>query len=226
MWNCEETDPNGTRLADEMEQEDMYILNSDTLSRVGEGKNTRNSNLDLMFGSISMVNKITYRQIKDLWGSDHYPVEFCLQLKLEIYIKKNNRCSTKRTNWKEYAGLIRVKSEELDSDDYKKSSIEDKYIIIKDLMIESVNEATGRNGLKKYTSKASQNSADQQIRLSNDNRNRKRQNKEWWGYEYQEAINKRKECLNKWRQTGTMSDYIKYKEARAQTIKVLSKNKE
>lgn len=50
IWNCHSTDINGERLYEEMENKDMWIINKDTLTRIGEG-GKRASNLDLMFCS-------------------------------------------------------------------------------------------------------------------------------------------------------------------------------
>lgn len=36
IWNCERTDRNGELLQEEIEERDLYIVNRDTLTRVGE----------------------------------------------------------------------------------------------------------------------------------------------------------------------------------------------
>lgn len=37
IWNCDEMDRNGKLLEEEMEEKNMYILNQDTKTRIGEG---------------------------------------------------------------------------------------------------------------------------------------------------------------------------------------------
>lgn len=96
-WNCWNTDKIGKRLLEEMENEDMYVLNNDTESRQGE-RNQRNSNLNLIFVSGNVIDKIEYLQGKDTWGSDHYPIIFSLSYGVDIY-KRTNRISTKKTDW-------------------------------------------------------------------------------------------------------------------------------
>lgn len=59
LWNCERTDKNGEILQDEMEECDLFVINRDTLSRVGEG-GRRYLNIDLGFGSADIVCITTY----------------------------------------------------------------------------------------------------------------------------------------------------------------------
>lgn len=74
VWNCNKTDKNGSMLFEECDDESLYIINrSDTISRIGEG-GCQDSNLDLMFCTNTIVHRITYKQKKDTWGSDHYPI--------------------------------------------------------------------------------------------------------------------------------------------------------
>lgn len=47
-----------------MEGKEMYIVNRDTLSRVGEG-GRRHSSLDLCFSSGGLLNIIRYKQLDD-----------------------------------------------------------------------------------------------------------------------------------------------------------------
>lgn len=54
-------------LYEELEEEDLFIINYDTKSRMGEGEQ-RDSNINLVFASVSICVKIEYEQLKD---SDH-----------------------------------------------------------------------------------------------------------------------------------------------------------
>lgn len=56
MWNCEDIDDNGMILIESMEEEDMWIINTDTKSRIGGGR--RDANLDLIISSRGLINKI------------------------------------------------------------------------------------------------------------------------------------------------------------------------
>lgn len=74
-WNCENIDVNGERLLEEFEDEDMFVVNYDTLSRIGE-IDQRSSNLDLVWCNSQILDMVGYRVGEDSWGSDHYPVFF------------------------------------------------------------------------------------------------------------------------------------------------------
>lgn len=49
----------GDKLLEDIIEEDMYVVNVDTMSRMGEGKQI-NSNIDLVFVSEGLVDKIEY----------------------------------------------------------------------------------------------------------------------------------------------------------------------
>lgn len=71
-WNCENIDVNGERL-EEFEDEDMFVVNYDTLSRIGE-IGQRSSNVDLVWCNSKILDMVGVGE--DSWGSDHYPVFF------------------------------------------------------------------------------------------------------------------------------------------------------
>lgn len=75
----------------------MCIVNTDTESRLGEGMQEK-SNINLIFCSDNIVDKINYEQGKDAWGSDHFPIFFEISINNKIYSKVTNRKSTKKTD--------------------------------------------------------------------------------------------------------------------------------
>ncbi|CAL1681213.1 unnamed protein product [Lasius platythorax] len=106
VWNCGDTDSNGNNLLEEAEDMHMVIVNRDTLSRIEEG-GVRPSNLDLMFTTNDIFDLLTYKQEKDSWGSDHYPIIFEMKIGRKIYKKQTNKITKKKTDWKEYEKIIR-----------------------------------------------------------------------------------------------------------------------
>ncbi|EZA61801.1 hypothetical protein X777_09422 [Ooceraea biroi] len=99
MWNCFNTDENGIRLYDGMFRNDYLCMNSGTLSRLNYA-NQRPSNIDLVFASSNIADTVTCSQHTDTWGSDHFPIVVDIESDTEIYNKKINRLSTKKTDWK------------------------------------------------------------------------------------------------------------------------------
>lgn len=88
IWNCKNTDPNGSILFETSTNNGFYIINYDTLTRIGEAYQDP-SNIDLAFCTEDILKDISYDQLEDSWGSDHHPVEYKLNYKIEIYKKKN-----------------------------------------------------------------------------------------------------------------------------------------
>lgn len=98
LWNCHVTDRNGSNLAEESENKGLSILNTNAMSRIGEG-GRQWANLDLIFCTADMVNRITYKQKKDTWGSDHFPITFNIDEDIKAYSKKTNKITNKKTDW-------------------------------------------------------------------------------------------------------------------------------
>lgn len=92
-------------MLEEFEQKDLFVINDDTKFRISE-IGQRESNLDLMFASGGILNNISYKQSKDLWGSDHFPIEFEIKAIYKTYKKKTDRISTKKSDWKMYKKII------------------------------------------------------------------------------------------------------------------------
>lgn len=68
VWNCYNTDRSGEVLLAETEEEGLFVINYDTISRLGS-PSQRDSNIDLLFANDSVIEKISYKQGYDTWGS-------------------------------------------------------------------------------------------------------------------------------------------------------------
>lgn len=125
-WNCEDIDKNGKNIMEKMEEKEMYIVNWNIKSRIGEG-GRKDFNIDLIFCSENIYDEIKCNQIEDTWGSDHFPIEIEIGINKRIYKKRNNRINGAKTNWKEYKKIMIEKKEELDKEIYKNKNEEEKY---------------------------------------------------------------------------------------------------
>lgn len=84
LWNCEKTDRIGESLLKELEQNDMFIVNSDTKSRQDEiGQKT--PTWTWYFSNDKVYDAIEYYQESDNWGSDHFPISFKIEINYELY---------------------------------------------------------------------------------------------------------------------------------------------
>jgi len=99
LWNCRDTDKNGEILGDFMMENEFMCINMDTQLRIKDVR-TQSTNIDLIFATDSIAEKINYNQIQDIWGSDHHPIEIKLKESGRIYVKKTNRISKKKTDLK------------------------------------------------------------------------------------------------------------------------------
>lgn len=127
-----------------MEEKEMYIVNWDTKSRIGEG-GRRDSNIDLIFCSENIYDEIKYKQVDDSWGSDHFPIELEIGIEKRIYKKRSNRVSSAKTDWKEYKRIIIEMEEELDKEEYKNKKEEDKYNFLIKAMKNAVSSSSCRS---------------------------------------------------------------------------------
>lgn len=98
LWNYRDTDRNGSKLHESMEEKGMYIINDRTMTWNGDERR-RETNLDLMFASEEIVEGSKYRQEKDSWGSNHIPIMIRIRYESKIYVKKSNRLSNGKTDW-------------------------------------------------------------------------------------------------------------------------------
>lgn len=216
IWNCCDTDKNGENLFEELEEKEIYVINSDTLSRMGE-IGQRDSNIDLIFSSHNVLNLIDYKQEEDTWGSDHYPLEFQISLNRKVYRKKSNRISTKKTNWKKYIGILMDKEEEVKSQNFFDLTEEERYDKLIQIMTEAVLSASGKN-IKGQ--KTQINNHD----INNNNKN-KRNPVDWWDIECEEVIKDRKKALKIYKNDPILENYIDFKKKRAIARKTIKKKK-
>lgn len=85
-WNCKNSDYSGRILLEETEEEGLYIVNDDTMSRMGN-VSQQDSYLDVVFVSESIVDKVRYEQLEDTWGSDHFPIICDFEVQSQLMIK-------------------------------------------------------------------------------------------------------------------------------------------
>lgn len=85
-----------------MFQKDYIIVNDDTKTRIGY-QGQVSSNLDLIFASRKLADKLSYQQLLDAWGSDHYPMVIYVEVSFLPYKKSTNQntgCITNQnTSW-------------------------------------------------------------------------------------------------------------------------------
>lgn len=217
-----------------MDEEDMYIVNEDTLSRMGEiGQNS--SNIDLIFTSRGIIDKIQYEQEEDNWGSDHFPIRATIQIEYEKnqYTKVTNRISRKKTNWGQYkTELDRIIRRIREKKKYLELNVIDKYnYIIKYFtkVMKIANSGREEEGDEREDGDDSGVNVTERVE-EKEGQTMKKDSKvrgavEWWDKDCKEAVEKRKKKLKNFLVTVDMKDFIEYKRQKAETTKLIKKKK-
>ncbi|XP_070152058.1 uncharacterized protein [Polyergus mexicanus] len=206
-WSAKEIEENLITKMDLSSQRNvtnLYLINSDTLTRIGEGGRNP-SNLDRMFCTKDLVHRMSYKQKSDTWGSDHHPIVYIIDEELKTYKRITNRITTKRTDWKMFEVLMEKNLEMFSSKEYNLKNHIEKYNLLKDVIIKAVEEASGRNNNIEKP---------QQVR-----KNKSKNPVEWWDEDCKEIIKARKEKLRKFKKSKELQDYIEFKKARAMATK-------
>ncbi|XP_054015844.1 uncharacterized protein LOC128896486 [Hylaeus anthracinus] len=100
-WNCDISDDAGIKLLDIMERHQMDVINFNTKTYINL-RNNSFSNLDLIFSDSKITDMIEHLQEEEPMGSDHFPIRIDINMERNIYRKKTNKISSKRTNWEAY----------------------------------------------------------------------------------------------------------------------------
>lgn len=102
----------------------------------------QDSNINLIFTSGDLIDKVKYEQLNDAWGSDHYFLVMEIDLQKAVYKKKTNKISSRKTNWKEYVAEMEGTEQGLLKEKYVELEIPDKYRYIVADMRRAVEFAT------------------------------------------------------------------------------------
>lgn len=140
-WNCKNTNVNGSILFEICTNNSFFVINYDTLFRFG-GVGQSSSKLDLALCSGDLLSEISYFQINDTWGSDHFPIEYTFSYKAKLYNKVTNRISNKKTDWNEYVKYLNYKLDYVSSETFLRQHNMDKYRTIVGILRDAVISAT------------------------------------------------------------------------------------
>lgn len=210
-WNCEKTESIEERLMEEFESVDLFIVNDNTKTRIGE-IGQMDSNIDLIFANDKAIDLIKYSVAEETWGSDHYPVLFDIEMDRRIYKKITNRISNKLTDWSAYQAWLEDNIREIENEKYKGLSREERYERFMTLLKTSVYKAKKKREDKRKGQGLTNGSIIKKDKLKNfglnsvgkvknnrrknnvgKSRNRKKRNPfKWWDRDCEDAIEERK----------------------------------
>ena len=194
-WNCRYTDVNGERLKNSSDTCDLFLHNFDTNTRIDSHRMLK-SNIDLIFSSTNIADKINVKVLNETWGSDHYPIKVAFDSEKHVYVKKSLKIKMKRTNWtmvnkqmdKIYPEFLTAEYEFLDAiEKYEK-------------FVKSVTEA-----LRKSTPEHKNKNKNKQKKIHNP--------VSWWDSDCDRVKRLRTAAKKKVDFSNLPEDWIKYKEA-------------
>lgn len=209
VWNCYNTDMNGTHLLNSIDSTDLIIHNHSTYSHVNS-INSSKSNIDLIITSTLFSDKLSFSVGDDTLGSDHFPFHVELNVEKSYYKKKSFKLKSKRTNWDKFKDSLDGKYGLFLQSDYDELSSVDKYSFFVEQVVDSLITATSQ---KKFKNK------------NCNNKGYKHNPVVWWDEECAKVIRFRKVAFKKWQFSGLPDDHINFKKYRAIAKKTLRQKK-
>ncbi|XP_020297805.1 golgin subfamily A member 6-like protein 22 [Pseudomyrmex gracilis] len=212
--NCDIEDAEGEALLTEMEDENMIVVNIDTITRLGD-IGQRDSNIDLVWARNAITHLIEYKIIGDTWGSDHYPIEITIGMAPQQYRKRSNRITNKKTNWEEYQEILESRIEIVENISWTKTVRQENY----DIFCEEIKEAA-----RLASEKIKRNQQQKDVNNNKETNKSNKHNKNpccWWDNECKEAIDNRRLKQKHFKREKTISSLIAFKKARAEARKLL-----
>ncbi|KAK0160438.1 hypothetical protein PV328_007848 [Microctonus aethiopoides] len=222
MWNCQTTDRNGEYLHEIMDQNGYICSNQETQSRIGY-IGQRSSNIDLIFSTTNLIDKIDIKQNEDSWGSDHIPIEITIGEKIEYYRKKTNKITTKKTVWKNYPRAVEKIYEERKSKEGEQSEretdLESRYQKFTETIKQAIMVISGNKKKKEILQNREKGDRSQEQGTT------RQHPKKWWDHECEEAIDQRKKAFKKFKESKTLHNLTEFKKKSAMATKVINRKK-
>lgn len=239
-WNCEKTDSMSERLMEEFDSIELFVVNDDTKTRIGE-VGQADSNIDLIFANDKAMDMIKISIAEETWGSDHFPLFFELGIDRRIYKKISHRISNKRTDWPAYSGWLMDHAQKIKEENYIVKNREERYEEFIGIVKTAVYEAKRRKKAdnigkrivnreeegKSLTSKKKQTKLKREDNIkkrkegTTSHRRRKRNPVEWWDQECDEAIQKRREAQKEYIKKRDLGSKIEFKRSIAEARKII-----
>ena len=204
IWNCKYTDLNGERFSNSIDDQNLFLHNLDSITRSDFVRNIH-SNIDLLLSSVNLAHKIDALVLEEIWGSDHHPILFNIQIDKDIYIKKTFKIKSLKTNWQGVQNELNNQYENFLTSNYENLSPHEKY----EFIVNVIKTAITSNTPTKKTIPP----------------NKYRNPVSWWDMECNEVKKLRNAALMKWKESLNLEDFLAYKEAAKLASKTFKKKK-
>lgn len=198
-WGSYKINPKGAQILDTLEDNDLVLLNTGEPTRI-----TRNGNksaVDLTFSSPNIAIHCSWNILEDVMGSDHFPLIIEVNNSLNYHCEESYRPKTKwnlrKANWEQYHHTADIF---FDHNITIKQDIDAKY----NFFVDGINAA-----------------ATLAIPVNKPCKMMKKILPIWWDNECEEAVNKRKNELQNYKNNSNLENYLLCKAETARTKKFL-----
>ena len=86
-WNCPSSDTNGERLDCSIELHNLFLHNPNTFTHINY-HNSERSNIDLVFSTLNIAEKVNTHVFDEMFGSDHFPILIDVQINKKFQYEK------------------------------------------------------------------------------------------------------------------------------------------
>lgn len=156
-WNCHKITPDGQKLYDCIEKNNIFLHNTDTYTHIDTYRGIK-SNIDLVMSCPSIADITTVTAIDETWGSDHYPLNITISVHKTQYIKRSFKLTSVRTDWDKLNNILTSSFASFITPSFENLNTIEKYRFFIDNIETSVAEmhATQKNSSTQNASKCSQ----------------------------------------------------------------------
>ena len=118
IWNRTHSETGGKHLAKSINENDLFLHNNDTIRRTDPYYKT-NSNIDHLFSTLKVSQKVNVHVLDETLGSGHYPIFFTVELDKNLYVQRSLEIKFKRTNWDLFTSELKLNSYTFSTTEYK-----------------------------------------------------------------------------------------------------------
>lgn len=146
-WNCDITDPNGARLDYSIEAKNLFLHNANSFTHINT-YNGNKSNIDLVFSTMPIADKIITEIGDETFGSDYYPITMEIDANRHTYQKQTFKLKSIRTSWEQFREQVELNYTQFLTIDYDQLQPAEKYDFFISIVTESIKTATPRKPIK------------------------------------------------------------------------------
>lgn len=140
-WNCKKNCSDGNKLFESYRNHDLFLHNLKSITHIQPNSSSQ-SNIDLIFSTLNLSDKINFQVKDETLGSDHYPIEIKLSVVKNIYRKKSFNLKSVKTNWEKVYSQMDENYQQLLTLEYDQASACNKYLLFFTILTNAITSNT------------------------------------------------------------------------------------